>query len=323
VLVDAAHYHDGACTARELTFDGALEVHHENHGFVWLSFVDPSRAEMDELRQRFGLHELAAEDILSKHERPKFETYDDDIYLIVLRTAYYGMEDARVHFGELAVFLGDTFVVSARKGGAHAQGSARESLEARPDLLAHGVSAVLWAILGKVVADIRPVVDALDENLVDLEIEIFSDDHGDSTRRIFDLRQQLAQLYRAVHPMLAPLEAVERGAYPRLEPMRPYLRDVSDDAKLLDEDILGQRDRLTAVLETNLALIAHRQNDSVRKISGWAAILAVPTLIAGVYGMNFKDMPGRSWAVGFPVSVVAMLLIASLLYAGLRRAGWM
>src|SRR5262249_27876157 len=156
----------------------------------------------------------------------------------------------------------------------------------------------------------------------DLEEHIFSDDDVDPTRRIFDLRQQLAQLYRAVHPMLGPLEAIERGAYPRLESMRTYFRDVADDAKLLHEDVLGQRDRLTGVLEASLALIAHRQNSSLRKISGWGAIIAVPTLIAGVYGMNFNDLPGRGARDGFVVCLLVMAAVAALLYAALRRARW-
>src|SRR5262249_21979111 len=151
------HYREGLCTAAGLGVDQALALHRGEHGFVWLSFVDPSAEEFDELKRTFGLHELAGTDILSRHDRPKFEVYDDDVYLVVLRTAYYG-PDGRAHFGELAVFLSDTFVVSARKGGQHAQGTARASLEARPDLLEHGVAAVLWVILAKVVADIRPVV---------------------------------------------------------------------------------------------------------------------------------------------------------------------
>ncbi len=238
-------------------------------GFDWLSFVDPSREELLELQARFGLHEVAVRDILLRHDRPKFEAYPDDVYFVVLRTAYYG-SDARAHFGELAVFLGRDFGVTCRKGGAHAQGSARAALEARPDLLVHGVGAVLWAILAKVVGDIRPVVDQLDDDLIDLEADVFSDTDSDPTRRIFDLRQQLSHLYRAVHPMVGPLDAIEHGAYARLESMRRYLRDVADELKLLHEDIGSQRDRLTSVLEANLALIAHRQNQSLRKISGWA-----------------------------------------------------
>jgi magnesium transporter len=266
MLVGAAHYETGACTAEGLTLDAALDLHRRDGGFVWLSFVDPGPEELRGLADTFGLHELACADILSLHECPKFECYDDDVYLVILRTAYYG-DDHRAHFGELAVFLGDTFVVTARKRGPHSQRSARATLLERGDLLAHGVSAV--------------------------------------------------------QPMLGPLDAIQHGAYGRLEPMRPYLRDVGDDAKLLYEDIVRQRDRLTAVLEASLALITYRQNQSIRKVSGWAAILAVPTLIAGVFGMNFSKLPGQSWGDGFWICVGVMLVAAGSVYLSLKRARWM
>jgi magnesium transporter len=321
MLVDAAHYHEGLCTAAGLGVDQALELHGDR-GFVWLTFVDPSEDELLYLRETFGLHELVGRDILARHDRPKFEAYDDDVLLVVLRTAYFGA-DRRAHFGEIAVCLSNDFVVSARKGGQHAQGSARRALEARPDLLEHGVSAVLWAILDKVVSDLRPVVAELEETLVELEEQVFSDEDTDPTRRIFDVRRQLAQLYRAVHPMLGPLEAIERGAYPQVAPMRPYLRDVTDHAKLVHEQVVGQGDRLIAVLEASLALTAHRQNSSLRKISGWGAIIAVPTLVAGVYGMNFRSVPGSGSPHGFVICVAVMLLAAVALYVSLRRARWM
>jgi magnesium transporter len=322
MLVDAAHYHEGSCTARGLSHDAALAVHQERPGFVWLSFVDATQAELAGLRDTFGLHELAGEDMLLRHERPTFEVYDGDRYLVVLRTARYDPEQRTAQFGELAVFLGETFVVSSRRGGAHAQGTARANLQARPDLLSHGVSAVLWAIVAKVVSDIRPVVDALDEDLVELESLIFSDAVADHTRRIFALRFQTGQLYRAVHPMLAPLDAIQHGAYERLGPMRPYLREVSDEAKTLHEDILGLRDRLTGVLEANLALMTHRQNESVRKIAGWGAVIAVPTLIAGVFGMNFSDIPGLRDSGAFGACLAVMLAVSVALWVLLRRAEW-
>jgi magnesium transporter len=322
MLVGGAHYLEGTRVGGELTVAEALRTRREQPGFVWLSFVDPTPDELGEVAGALDLHELVVDDALSAHERPKFERHDGG-YLVVLRTAFYDAELRRARFGELAVVLGDRYVVTARKGGTHAQGSARAKLEARPDLLANGVSAVLWTVLTKVVDDIHPVIEALDDDLIEVEAQVFSDNGDDPTRRIYDLRKDVTQLYRAVHPMLAPLEAIERGAYDRLEPMRPYLRDVTDDAKLLDEDVLSQRDRLTAVLEANLALVARRQNESVRKVSGWAAIIAVPTLFAGIYGMNFKDIPGLDWKLGFPAFLVLSFVVGGLLYWGLRRARWM
>lgn len=321
MLTDAVVYEGGRLRQSGLTIAEALRLHRgDGSGFLWLAFVDPTEAELAQLREGFDLHELVAEDILSAHERPKFEEFDGDDHLMILRSAHHNGDG--VHFGELAVYLGDGFVLSARKGGAHAQGSARARLESRPDLLEKGEGSVLWAILDKAVTDIRPVVDTLDEELIELEADIFTDAE-DPAPRIYRLRRQLSDLYRAVHPMLGPLEAVTRGGSPRLEPMRRYLRDEGDAVRLLDEDIAAQRERLTSALETSLALIARRQNDSVRKVSGWAAIVAVPTLIAGIYGMNFQHMPTLDWRIGFPLCIITMVLVASLVYWGLRRAQWM
>jgi magnesium transporter len=327
VLQDGAYYEDGRRAAACLSLDDARRALDQGSGFVWLSLVDPTEAELGELGAGFGLHELAQQDMLSEHERPKLEELGNQVELMILRTAHHDRAssdpDSGVHFGELGIFIGPRFVISARKGGPHAQGTAREKLESRPDLLELGVSSVLWAIVDKVVGDIRPVIDTLDEQVLEAEAEVFSESRRDPDQRLYHLRNELALLYRAVHPMIAPLEAVASGAQPQFEPMRPYLRDASDAARLLDEDIVGLRDRLTSALEANLALIARRQNEVVRKVSGWAAILAVPTLIASVYGMNFQHTPGLDWRLGFPLCIAVMVAVGALLYWGLRRARWM
>jgi magnesium transporter len=324
VLDAAAHYEDGKRTAGpDLTIREAIELRRRERGFVWIALVDPTADELQQLCDGVGLHELAMADILSPHERPKLDDYEGRAQLMILRTVHRAGEQGRVRFGELAVFVTDGLVVSARKGGRHAQGTARAALERRPDLLANGVSAVLWAVVHKVLGDIRPVVDAIDERLITVENDVFADDGDDLTERVYRLRQDVAQLHRTVHPMLEPLRLIERGTYPLLAPMRHYLSDASDAARLLNEDILNDRFRLDSVLDANLALIAQRQNESVRKISGWAAIAAVPTLIAGIWGMNFADMPGLDWRWGFPACLVIMVLIALALRAALRRANWM
>jgi magnesium transporter len=324
VLDTAAHYEDGRRTSAEgLTLHEAIALRRTGRGFVWIALIDPTHEELVELCDAVGLHELAMADILSPHERPKLDDYDGRAQLMILRTVYRSHSDGRVRFGELAVFLAEGLVVSARKGGRHAQGTARAALERRPDLLEKGESAALWAIVDKVLADIRPVVDALDERLIAIENDIFEDQGQDLTKRIYRLRQEVGQLHRTVHPMLEPLRQIEHGAYPLLAPMRHYLEDLDDTCRLLNEDILNDRARLDSVLDANLALIAQRQNDAVRKISGWAAIGAVPTLLAGIWGMNFHDMPGLSWKLGFPACLITMILIAGALRYALRRANWM
>lgn len=324
MLDAAAHYEDGRRTTRaDLTIREAIRLRRTERGLVWIALVDPTREELEELCAGIGLHELAMADILSPHERPKLDDYDGAAQLMILRTVYHAESDGSVRFGELAVFVTDGLVVSARKGGRHAQGTARLVLERRPDLLANGVSAVLWAVVDKVLGDIRPVVESVDERLIKVETDVFDDDGEDLTRRVYRLRQDVAQLHRTVHPMLEPLRQIERGTYPLLAPMRHYLADLADNARLLNEDILNDRFRLDSVLDANLALIAQRQNESVRKISGWAAIAAVPTLIAGIWGMNFANMPGLDWRLGFPACLAVMIAIALALRAALRKANWM
>ena len=323
MLQDSVYYEDGRRAMSSVGVEDAARKCSAGPGFVWLSLLDPSESELRELGACFGIHELVQDDILSAHQRPKFERFEGQGDLMILRTAHFGDSGSQVRFGEIAIYVGERFVISARKGGPHAQGTARSRLEARPDLVKLGVGSVLWAIIDKVVSDIRPVVDALDDELIEAEAEVFSEHGEDPEPRLYGLRHQVAQLYRAVHPMIDPLESVARGAVPRFEPMRHYLGDVSDAARLLDEDIGGQRDRLTAALEANLALIARRQNDVLRKVSGWGAIIAVPTLIASVYGMNFQHTPGLSWELGFPLCIGVMLAVGGVLYWGLRRASWM
>lgn len=324
MLDAAAHYEDGRrTTSADLTIREAIELRQAARGFVWIALIDPTRDELEELCAGVGLHELAMADILSPHERPKLDDYEGQAQLMILRTVYRAESDGAVRFGELAVFITDGLVVSARKGGRHAQGTARAALERRADLLANGVSSVLWAVADKVLSDIRPVVEAIDERLIKVETDVFDEDGDDLTRRVYRLRQDVAQLHRTVHPMLEPLRLIERGTYPLLAPMRHYLADLGDAARLLNEDILNDRFRLDSVLDANLALMAQRQNESVRKISGWAAIAAVPTLIAGIWGMNFADMPGLDWRLGFPACLAVMAAIAVALRFALRRANWM
>ena len=324
MLDAAAHYEDGRrTTTADLTIREAIDLRRAQRGFVWIALTDPTHEELEELCAGVGLHELAMDDILSAHERPKLDDYDGHSQLMILRTVYRAEEDGEVRFGELAIFVTEGLVVSVRKGGRHAQGVARAALERRPDLLANGESSVLWAVVDKVLSDIRPVVEAIDERLIGVESDVFADGGEDLTRRVYRLRQDVAQLHRTVHPMLEPMRAIERGTYPLLAPMRHYLADVGDAARLLNEDILNDRFRLDSVLDANLALIAQRQNESVRKISGWAAIAAVPTLIAGIWGMNFADMPGLDWRLGFPACLLVMIAIAVALRVALRRANWM
>jgi magnesium transporter len=323
VIVDCAHYRDGARQREHpMSIPEAAECAGRGDGFVWLGLYEPSDDEMEEVRRHFGLHELAVEDARAPHERAKLEAYDDD-YFLVLRTARYLDEPEAVEFGEIHIFTGRGYAISVRHGEGSELGPARRALEARPDLLSAGPISVTWAVLDKVVDDYEPVVAGLETDIEEVEQLVFSGD-VDQTRRIYLLKREVIEFYRAVHPLLAPLAAIERGTFPVVpSSMLPYYRDINDHAKLVHEEISSQRELLTSVLEANLAILSARQNEVVRKISAWAAIIAVPTLIASVYGMNFEHMPELRSEFGYPLAVAVMLATAIGLYAFFRRVRWL
>jgi magnesium transporter len=322
VIVDCAHYRDGARQhVGPLPVDEAVERCGED-GFVWLGLHDPSEEELLEIAERFGLPPLAVEDAMHTHQRPKVEDYEQG-YFMVLHTAHYLDETEEVEFGEVHVFSGANYVVVVRHGAASELHSARERLEQRRELLREGPAAAVWAVMDKIVDDYLPVVEGLENDVEEVEQAVFEGE-GDQTRRIYFLRRELAAFYRAVHPLLAPLDTFEHGTRGPITPaLREHLRDVADHLKRVEEEIVTQRDLLGSILQANLAVLAVRQNDVVRQISGWAAIITVPTLIASIYGMNFEHMPELRWQLGYPMALGAMVIIAFGLYRYLRRVGWL
>jgi magnesium transporter len=325
MIIDCAHYRDG-----ERQHEGPLEIERAaelakspGDDFVWLGLHEPAAEELDRIGEIFGLHELALEDARKAHQRPKLEDYDRS-YFIVLRTARYNDEAEEVEFGEINLFLGSGYAIVVRHGEASDLSGARRRLEARPELLREGPGSVAWAVLDKVVDDYMPVVAGIDNDIQEVEEEVFATGHGESTQRIYFLKREVIEFHHAVFPLLAPLEALERGAYPQVgEGLRRFLRDVADHARRVNEQVNAQRELLTSVLEANLALLSVRQNEVVKQISGWAAIIAVPTFIASIYGMNFEHMPELDSRIGYPLALAAMLLAVLLLHRFFRRVGWL
>ncbi len=322
MIVDCAHYKDGS-----RQHDGALAVdeaarRRDGEGFVWLGLHDPDAEELREIAERFDLPALAVEDAMHAHQRPKLEDYQDGLFL-VLHTARYLDDREEVEFGEVHVFTGPGFVIVVRHGAASELGSARQRVEAQPALLCEGTAAALWAILDKIVDDYEPVMAGLENDVEEVEVAVFGES-SDETRRIYFLRRELAEFYRAVHPLLHALEELlSTGQTQFSARMREQMRDVADHVKRVEDAIATQRELLTSILQANLAVISVQQNDVVKRISGWAAIIAVPTLIASVYGMNFEHMPELAWRYGYPAVLGAMLVIGFVLHRILRRAGWL
>ena len=325
MIIDCAHYREGRRTREApMTVDeAAATCTAQKEGFIWLGMFEPSPEELAEVQDRFGLHDLAVEDAQSYHLRPKLEQYDGDILFVVLRTARYDDEAEEVQFGEISLFLGHRFVISVRQGVGSDLHPARLRLEQRPELLSEGTIAVLWAVLDQVVDDYVPVVEGLESDIEEVEATVFSGTVA-PTERVYFLRREVTDFYRAVHPLLGPLDALERGGYGvSTTELRQFFRDVNDHLKLINEEVAAQRDLLTTVLEANMAVISVQQNDVVRKISGWAAILAVPTFFASIWGMNFRDMPELGWGAGYPAAIVLMVAIGVALYAYFKRVRWL
>jgi magnesium transporter len=322
VILDCAHYRDGARQNEgPLAIAEAAERARED-GFVWLGLHDPEAAELTEVAAHFDLPPLAVEDALKAHQRPKLEDYADG-YFLVLHTARYLDDVEEVEFGQVHVFAGTDFVIVVRHGAASELGSARERLEARPELLREGPAAAVWAIMDKIVDDYEPVMAGIENDVEEVEVDVFGE-RSDETRRIYFLRRELAEFYRAVHPLQAPLDLLVSAKRPDASPLlREHVRDVSDHVRRVEEAIGTQRELLTSVLQANLAVIAMQQNDAVKKISGWAAIITVPTLIASIYGMNFDHMPELHWRVGYPLALAMMVVAGFVLHRSLRRAGWL
>jgi magnesium transporter len=323
VIVNCAHYKDGIRQhGGKIDLDEAAACLQEE-GFVWLGLHEPSPEEMEEVARRFGLHELAVEDAEESHQRPKLEDYDGS-YFIVLRTARYQDETETVHFGEIHLFVSDKYLITVRLGEGSELGPARQALEARPDLLKLGPASAVWAVVDKVVDDYAPVVAGIEDDIEEVEADVFDQEKGAPTQRIYFLKREVIEFHRATWPLLAPLESLASGTFPGVDDqLARFFRDVADHAQRTDEQVNSQRELLTSILEANLALVNVGQAEVVKQISAWAAIIAVPTFIASVYGMNFDHMPELHWLFGYPLALGVMALTIALLYRFFRRLGWL
>jgi magnesium transporter len=324
MIVDCAHYRDGRRQQEgRMEPSAAAALCDGDAGFVWLGVVEPDPEELTTIQDAFGLHELAVEEAQSFHLRPKVERYDDGVTFVVLRTARYVDERAEVDFGEISIFLGRGFVITVRQGVASDLHPARLRLEQRPRLLQEGPAAVLWSILDQVVDDYAPVVEELERDIEEIERTVFSGAAA-PTERIYLLRREVSDFYRAVHPLLGAAGEITQGTVLDVAPgLRSYFRDVGDHLRLVNDEVAAQRDVLTTILQANTAVIAVEQSEVVRKISAWAAIITVPTFIASFYGMNFEHMPELRWHAAYPLVVVLMVVAGAALFGMFKRAHWL
>ena len=328
MIVDCAVYEDGERRAGELDLHEAYEAgcHHngDGHGrFVWIGLKEPTEEEFDSVRREFHLHELAVEDAIKAHQRPKIELYDDTLFT-VLKTARYHDDTETVEIGEILLFVGAGFIVTVRHGSASDLHGVRLQSEHRPDLLRCGPGAVLHQIIDKVVDDYEPVLAGIEDDIEELEQQVFSHERSNPTERIYKLKREVLEMHRATAPLVEPLKKLAMGHYKIVhEDIHEYFRDVYDHVLRANEMVDGFREMLNGILDANAAQVGVRQNDDMRKISAWVAIAAIPTAVAGIYGMNFDHMPELRWTFGYPAVIVVIAVICLVLYRQFKRVGWL
>ena len=327
VIVDCAVYRDGKRVSLEddgKDIAAAYSWANLNEGvFVWVGLFEPSQDEMVKVADAFGLHPLAVEDAVVAHQRPKLERYGDGIFL-VLKTIWYVDEDDAVETGEIAVFVGVNYVVTVRHGKGSALGVARHDLEEHTEVLGHGPYAVLYSVCDRVVDAYQDVITELENDVDEIELSVFSDSRNNDAHRIYTLKREVAEFRRAVAPLREPMTRFSQcqvGGMPQAA--AAFFRDVTDHTLKVYEQIENIDSLLSSAHDAYMAQISVQQNDDMRKISAWVAIAAVPTAVAGIYGMNFQHMPELGWRFGYPGVLLLMALTCTLLYRLFKKSGWL
>jgi magnesium transporter len=323
VIVDNAVYVGGRRTADPETLDETFEVLRRRQGFAWIGLYRPTPDELEAVAREFDLPALAVEDALAGHQRAKMEKYGTATFF-ALRPARYLDAEERVEFGEVHLFLGEDFVITVRHAESPDLARVRARMEADPELLAKGPLAAVYAVLDQVVDEYAPVVAGVENDIDEIEDQLFNGDQ-EVSRRIYELSREVMALQRAVHPLIDVLEdmrdALERHGSD--EELRDDLRDVHDHVLRISDRVDSFRQLLQNALTTHATLVSQDQNNEIKKISSWAAILFTPTLVGTIYGMNFEYMPELHWLLGYPFAIGLMVALGFALYTVFKRKGWL
>jgi len=291
--------------------------------FVWTGLFEPSEDELAEVAKEFDLHPLAVEDALHAHQRPKLERYGDS-WFMVLRTVEYVDHEEVIKVGEVMLFVGAHFLVSVRHGGAGNMATIRKELEAEPERLTHGPWEVVHTLADRVVDEYETVMRSVEDDISEIQVQVFSEPRAAHAARIFKLKREVLEFRQAVLPLTEPMEKLATGsASPVQFDQRAYFRDVYDHLRRVSDRLVSIDDLLSSALNANVAQVGMRQNEDMRKISAWVAIVAVPTMVAGIYGMNFEHMPELGWKYGYPLVLVVTALICVALYRNFKRRDWL
>ncbi|MFT9669583.1 magnesium/cobalt transporter CorA [Streptomyces rhizosphaericola] len=328
MIMDCAIYQDGRRAEGSGDLSEALaQARRSGDSFLWIGLHEPTEEEFGRVSQEFGLHPLAVEDALRAHQRPKLEVYDDSLFA-VLKPVVYEPDHDTVSADELMVFIGDSFVVTVRHGESAPLADVRRRLESEPEILAHGPTAVLYAISDAVVDHYIDVAGELQVDLEELETEVFapsgSGGSSNTAARIYTFKRQVLEFRRATGPLTAPMTRLAGAGVPFVhQEAQPFFRDVADHLTRVNEQVEGLDRLLSDILSAHLAQMGVRQNDDMRKISAWAAMAAVPTMVAGIYGMNFDHMPELHWAWTYPAIILFMAAAVLGLHRLFKRRGWL
>ena len=311
----------------EVALDDISDMLERSDAFMWIGLLEPDEDLLRKMQEEFGLHDLAIEDALSAHQRPKIERYENSLF-VVLRTAQIDEADhpCTVHYGEVHVFVGRNFIISVRHGYATSFTPVRTRAEAMPDLLGQGPAFALYSLMDFIVDQYFPIIDALGEDVGVLEQRIFGHTlDRETTAQIYQLKRDLLALKRVVAPVTEMTGRLIRFEDEDLIPpqTRPYFRDVYDHTLRISERIDSERDLLSTALEAHLSLVSVAQNEDTRRLAAWAAIFAVPTAIAGIYGMNFQHMPELGWTFGYPFALAVIVTLCLWLYVKFKQAHWL
>jgi magnesium transporter len=328
-VVDCGLYVDGVRKSGRVGYAQAFDVASQEHNaFVWLGLHEPTEEEFADIATTFDLHPLAVEDAVKAFQRPKLERYADMTFVVLKTARYVGHAELTattevVETGDVMLFIGRNYIVSVRHGDACKLGGVRAGLEERKDLLAQGPWAVFHAVTDRVVDIYVEVVDAIEDDIDEVEVGVFSRSSTD-VQRIYQLKREIVEFKRAALPLARPLDVLTSGQVPSVPlEIRRYIRDIADHHSRVTEQVASFDDLLTSILQASLAQVGIQQNNDMRKISAWVAIAAVPTMIAGIYGMNFDHMPELRWAYGYPLVVGVMALVCGSMYRAFRRSGWL
>jgi magnesium transporter len=321
MLVNCVAYQEGT-KLNDISKEDISEYVKRPDCFVWVGLKDPTPDELEEMREEFGLHELAVEDARHGHQRPKIEEYGNSLFA-VLQTVE--IKEAELHVGEVDIFVGPNYILSVRLHTERGFADVRARCEREPHLLKHGAAYVFYALMDTVVDRYFPILDALETELEKIEEQIFMRNTARSNiEALYALKRSLMILKHAVDPLMEAVSKLYGGRVPQIcSGMGEYFRDVFDHLQRLHATIEGIRDMQTTAIQVNLGMISLNETEVTKKLAAWAAIIGVPTMIAGIYGMNFKNMPELDWVWGYPVSIALMVAIDIWLYLQFKKIKWL